>query len=641
MLDGLAALRITAPRETNTSSESDDDDKSLFVRLRIPVNLTTGPLFGVLVLLAVTAIGRQEVKDGTVGANNINPLDIMAFALTIGYVSSAIDATGLIRYLNFKILQRYARAGHRLFILLYALFFVMGCFFGNDPVIQMGMLMLTYMTKVAVNIAHPRAWIHTQFAVSNIASAIFVSSNTTNVIIAQAFRVSFAAYTANMIVPVLAAAVLMAPFLLYIVFAHEDLIPYRINLHELPEGEENRAPIPPSIPYKDYEGALFDGNDERDGAFRLSQVLNPALDKASATVGVSIMFTTLIVLMALTAANLHDVPVFWATLPAAFVMLCWDVMFGWIFRHHTRTVVRSHLQASGTGRRISDASDSTEPQATGRVESSPPIYTENSCVLPATMDDCIPASATLEDGIEAITGNSAVLKGVRTYLCTGKAACGKAALEGQDGPSEEPSSLRQAVSSDESDGHDEFVDEQSTESEVRIDEAAADILPHGSDKISFSEQPQVGRTEERGDAAQSQTSGSISELPPVDTAASKEAEDKNARLSTKQQRRTLMSLLSELWEWLQDSFPRVTLVVAHLPFSLILFVLPTFILVQALVSTGWMTAFARGWSSWTNKTGTAGAIAGMGFLSVTLSNVSLSSCQTEPGSFAMADMECC
>jgi hypothetical protein len=44
--------------------------------------------------------------------------------------------------------------------------------------------------------------------------------------------------------------------------------------------------------------------------------------------------------------------------------------------------------------------------------------------------------------------------------------------------------------------------------------------------------------------------------------------------------------------------------------------------VQALVTKGWVPVFAHGWDRWVEKTGTVGAIGGMGFLSVILCNVS-------------------
>ena len=47
-----------------------------------------------------------------------------------------------------------------------------------------------------------------------------------------------------------------------------------------------------------------------------------------------------------------------------------------------------------------------------------------------------------------------------------------------------------------------------------------------------------------------------------------------------------------------------------------------FVLVQALVTKGWVPVFAYGWDHWVTRTGTVGAIGGMGFLAVILCNVS-------------------
>lgn len=44
----------------------------------------------------------------------------------------------------------------------------------QDPIILSGTAFLAYMTRVSENIEHPRAWIHTQFTVANIGSAILV-----------------------------------------------------------------------------------------------------------------------------------------------------------------------------------------------------------------------------------------------------------------------------------------------------------------------------------------------------------------------------------------------------------------------------------------------------------------------------------
>lgn len=69
----------------------------------------------------------------------------------------------------------------------------------QDPIILSGTAFLAYMTRAASNIRNPRAWITAQFAVANISSAILVSSNPTNLVLAGAFDIKFIDYTVNMV----------------------------------------------------------------------------------------------------------------------------------------------------------------------------------------------------------------------------------------------------------------------------------------------------------------------------------------------------------------------------------------------------------------------------------------------------------
>src|SRR5271156_6346804 len=85
---------------------------------------------------------------------------------------------------------------------------------------------------------------------------------------------------------------------------------------------------------------------------------------------------------------------------------------------------------------------------------------------------------------------------------------------------------------------------------------------------------------------------------------------------------TLVSHVLHAWMWLRETFPTATAVLTHLPLALVPFALAMFVLVQALVTKGWVPVFAHGWDHWVNKTGTVGSIGGMGFVSVILCNVS-------------------
>lgn len=375
-----------------------DKKPSSFVRLSVPLNFVTAPLIADLFLLAILAIGRQEVHDGTIGTDNISPIDIMAFFLTLAYIAISIDASGLIRYLAFKVLQKGGDVGHRLFFFLYAFFFGLGSFIGNDPIILSGTAFLAYMTRVSRNIVHPRAWIHSQFAVANIASAILVSSNPTNLVLAGAFKIKFIVYTANMIVPVVVTAIVIFPFLLYIIFADVSLIPLSIEMHELSDEAKAKKPVNPNIPHaRGNDDEAEEDNPEQIKSLSLEEIMNPFLDKGGAAFGAVIMAATLVTLLVLNAAtdSGHERPVYWVTLPAAFVMLCWDLASGWIYRHETREIAakgRRELEIARERRKSICASpeqkvlDRTQPNVHDLSSKSPDTKHTNGTSLDATAD---------------------------------------------------------------------------------------------------------------------------------------------------------------------------------------------------------------------------------------------------------------
>jgi hypothetical protein len=107
---------------------------------------------------------------------------------------------------------------------------------------------------------------------------------------------------------------------------------------------------------------------------------------------------------------------------------------------------------------------------------------------------------------------------------------------------------------------------------------------------------------------------------------------RGSQLQPRPQRTTLVSLAKDVFRWSQETFPTATAVMAHLPFALVPFAFSMFVLVQALVTKGWVQIFALGWDAWVRKTGTIGAIGGMGFLSVILCNVSPLSLYPDPSS---------
>ncbi|KAJ2904766.1 hypothetical protein MKZ38_007274 [Zalerion maritima] len=554
----LDVIQYGAANDGNAQEPQDYKGPSKWTKFRFPMNFVTAPLIADLFLLAILAIGKEEVKGGTLGADNINPLDIMLFFITLAYIAISIDASGLIRYLAFKVLQWGGEVGHRLFLYLYAFFFCLGSFIGNDPIILSGTAFLAYMTRVSSNIVHPRAWIHTQFAVANIASAILVSSNPTNLVLAGAFDIKFIEYTANMIVPTIITGIVLFPFLLYIVFANESLIPYSIKMHELPEESKAKKPVNPNIPHARgtaEEEEKSHVNDEQGQLLSLEEIMNPFLDKGGAAFGAVVMSATLITLLGLNAAStkIGDHPVFWVTLPGAFVMLCWDIAFGWIRREYTRDIARK-------GR------DEVERARVERL-----VRAEEDQTMAVALEQ-----------LHRRSTSAAPEQGVAQNELT---------------KTHSPEAV-------------EFAPSDNSITITKEDEDGVVLEPYPLRKETIG--TLVG-TSSSGEMDE-ENKREIEIQARITHALNRQREDERLKP------RTFVSRCTDAYRWCQETFPTVTAVLAHLPFALIPFAFTMFILVQALVTKGWVPVFAHGWDHWVTKTGTVGAIGGMGFLSVILCN---------------------
>ncbi|RGP73995.1 hypothetical protein FSPOR_1689 [Fusarium sporotrichioides] len=542
-----------------------------FVRFNFPVNFITAPLIADLFLLAISAIGREEVHDGTVGANHIHPIDIMAFFITLAYIAISIDASGIIRWLAFKVLSWGGKVGHRLFFYLYAFFFLLGSFIGNDPIILSGTAFLAYMTRVSKNISSPRAWIFSQFAIANIASAILVSSNPTNLVLAGAFNIKFIVYTANMIVPVVVTAIVLFPFLLYVVFADEKLIPSEIEMHTLPQAAREKEPVNPNIPYVQHEAeeTAESGEGRQEMTLSLANIMNPFLDRKGAAFGALIMSATLITVLAINAASTGtgEIPVFWVTVPAAFVMFCWDLGSGWVHRHETRQTAATYKKEMETAR----AERALERSAASKDGSEPKSNT----------------TSGVSDAGDGVAANDMQTESI--------------ALKNVSDTNDHPNS-------------------QFDIPKLVVSNTAGNspVIISGSEPQSPAQKSNPSPGDEDTLHAQN-----MSALPSAQMDSEK-LEAGDFRQTTKQpiDRPNLVSKSREACEWLQETFPTVMAVAAHLPFALVPFAFAMFVLVQALVSTGWVNVFAWGWYHWSKRTGTIGSIGGMAFLSVVLSNFS-------------------
>ena len=190
-LDLAVALRILDPPQRRRLLEP-----GAAKRLSLPLDLRWAPVVGVLFLLATTVLPGDVVRLGIVGDDSVRPYDVLVLFISLAYISTALDSTGGLRALSFWISQKSAKAppnsppsapktasGLKLWTVLYIFWFFFGVLVGNDPIVLSGTAFLGYFTR-ATGITAPRAWIMSQFAAANVASAALVSSNPTNILIA-------------------------------------------------------------------------------------------------------------------------------------------------------------------------------------------------------------------------------------------------------------------------------------------------------------------------------------------------------------------------------------------------------------------------------------------------------------------------
>ncbi|TDZ20808.1 Arsenical pump membrane protein [Colletotrichum orbiculare MAFF 240422] len=617
-LDFLSKLRVIAPRKRRGHQDAQGQGAKRFVRLRFPMNSVTAPLIADLFLLAILAIGRKEVHDGTIGEGGIFPLDIMIFFITLAYIAISIDASGLIRYLALKVLQWGGEVGHRLFFYLYAFFFGLGAFIGNDPIILSGTAFLSYMTRVSNNIAHPRAWIFTQFAIANIASAILVSSNPTNLVLAGAFNIKFIEYTANMVVPVVITAIVLFPFLLYIIFANEGLIPVSIQMRELP-AEAKSKPVNPNIPNARGSAAEEEdnpGNEEEGKLLSLVEIMNPFLDKGGAAFGAVIMSVTLITVLALNAASVkpkdnEHLQVFWVTLPAAFVMLCWDLTFGWLNREETRQIARKGREDLERAR--------LERGVGGQVRDSYPLAR----AARGSIERGTEMSSLTRDYPDESRKERPIHDDDDVYDVRADLKCSD-----YDSPPVSPGHGQMPLLTVTPAGPAETNETPAGGSAPRVESSLSTAVDshRNSSRMSsggatMTDEPDK-QTPVKGAAPPPRALLSSRSSYPMDEkdAGLGESNVPNTRSRRQNEPATLVSLCKDGYRWSQETFPTVMAVISHLPFALVPFAFAMFVLVQALVTKGWVPVFAHGWDHWVEKTGTIGAIGGMGFLSVILCN---------------------
>ncbi len=161
------------------------------------------PLIGVAIMLLTFQIPPSVLVAGLVGTATIRPYMIIILFFSLAYVCISIDATGFFEYLALSAAKKSGSSGKKLFLYFFILSSVLTVFTSNDIVILTLTPIILYFCKYTK--MNPFPYLIGQFFAANIWSVALYIGNPTNIIVAQAFNLTFAEYSAWMILPTVAA----------------------------------------------------------------------------------------------------------------------------------------------------------------------------------------------------------------------------------------------------------------------------------------------------------------------------------------------------------------------------------------------------------------------------------------------------
>jgi len=206
------------------------------------VDYGTAPILGVLILVATFSIDHFVIIRGIIGSDGIEPYAILILFMTLVYVCISLDLTGFFEYLALRTVKAAGNSPRKLFLYFFFLSSFLTVFTSNDIVILTLTPIICYFAKYTK--VDPIPYLIGQFFAANIWSLTLYIGNPTNIIVAEAYDLSFVEYTTWMLLPTIAAG-FSCLLMVWLVF--------RKKLPQTFEPPE----IDPSSALKDKFGAIF------------------------------------------------------------------------------------------------------------------------------------------------------------------------------------------------------------------------------------------------------------------------------------------------------------------------------------------------------------------------------------------------
>lgn len=213
-----------------------------FKQVYLQLDYGLAPILCVAFLLATSAIDVSFVVRGIAGCENIKPYSVIILILSLAYICISLDLTGFFEYIALQVVKKAGISGRKLFVYLFMLTSFLTLFTSNDVVILTITPIIIYMCNSVGISSTP--YLFAQFFAANISGMGLYIGNPTNIVIAEAYKISFIEFAEWMLLPA-ASAVAMCLLMLWIVFRRK--LPKHINMPQ----------VNPQLALRDRRGAAF------------------------------------------------------------------------------------------------------------------------------------------------------------------------------------------------------------------------------------------------------------------------------------------------------------------------------------------------------------------------------------------------
>ncbi|EFJ51291.1 hypothetical protein VOLCADRAFT_116516 [Volvox carteri f. nagariensis] len=185
----------------------------------ISVKYYVAPVAAVLAMLACTSMSIADVGRGLLGNSQIQPYGILILFMSMAYIAGSLDATGVFAWLALKFTTMSGGRGRVLFLFYFLLSSFITTFTSNDVCILTLTPIVCYFAKATG--VDPMPFLFAEYAAANTFGALLYTGNPTNIIVADAYNMTFLGYSKYMSLPTFAAG--LACFAMLLLEFHRNI----------------------------------------------------------------------------------------------------------------------------------------------------------------------------------------------------------------------------------------------------------------------------------------------------------------------------------------------------------------------------------------------------------------------------------